>query len=286
MKDLKIEKFNPTKAEVTALVGKYKDLKIEGVEDKKGYMAVDDARKELKKVRVQISKDGKELRAEAVAFQKAVLKKEKELIALVEPTELELTAKQDEIKEEIARLKRVDSLPSRKARIKSIEIEVSDDELLSMDDEAFDAFFNEKHAEYLQEKERKQQDQRDKLDAEKKDLEDAKLELEKEKQRQVDLEVARKEAAANAKKEAEEKAAKAIEDAKQKAAEELAEKEKAAKKLAEDEAAARESLEKRARYQEFLSAHEYVDDGSFRTFKVEDEIQLYKRVGIFKINEK
>ena len=78
MEKLDIEKFNPTKAEIVALAEKYKSLTIKGVDDKQGYALVDEARKELKKVRVKIAKDGKLLRSEAVDFQKAVIAKEKD----------------------------------------------------------------------------------------------------------------------------------------------------------------------------------------------------------------
>lgn len=48
MENLNLDKFNPTKTELTALVEKYSILAINGVADKVGYEAVDKARKDLK----------------------------------------------------------------------------------------------------------------------------------------------------------------------------------------------------------------------------------------------
>ena len=95
--NLNLEKFNPQKAELTALSNKYKNLKISDINDKVWYAAVDTARKELKKVRVQIQKQWKEMRDEANKFAKSVISVEKELVAIVEETEKELQEKQDYI---------------------------------------------------------------------------------------------------------------------------------------------------------------------------------------------
>jgi len=59
-------------------------LKINGVDDKAGYELVKKARLDLKEKRVLITKTGKAMREQALSFQKAVISKEKELVAIVE----------------------------------------------------------------------------------------------------------------------------------------------------------------------------------------------------------
>ena len=97
MESLNIEKFSPKKAELIALADKSKGLVINGVDDKIGYSLVHDTRMELKRARVEIAKTGKNLRADALSFQKAVIEKEKELIAIIEPVEKDLELKQEAI---------------------------------------------------------------------------------------------------------------------------------------------------------------------------------------------
>lgn len=71
MENLNIEKFNPTKAEIARVVEESKALVIDGPKDVAGYKKVNEARIQLKQMRVRIQKTGKELRADAVAFQKS-----------------------------------------------------------------------------------------------------------------------------------------------------------------------------------------------------------------------
>lgn len=210
-----IEKFNPKivfsdqvytpsfrREELSLLVDKYKDLVIAGVDDKEGYDAVDLARKDLKKTRVEIQKQGKAYRAEALQFQKNVIALEKELVGKIEPLENDLEEKQKAIDDERERLSRIALLPERRERLEKICTSVSDDEILKMDTDSFDDFCREKHSEYLAKIEREQQE-------EKRRIEDEKRSLEEEKRREME----RKESAEKARKEAEEKARRDAEEA-------------------------------------------------------------------------
>jgi hypothetical protein len=78
MENLNLEQFSPTKTELIALTEKCKGLKINGIEDREGFLAVSTRRKELKGSRVSIQKMGKSLRENAVKFQRAVIEKEKD----------------------------------------------------------------------------------------------------------------------------------------------------------------------------------------------------------------
>jgi len=87
---------------IKSAVGQVAELTIAGVDDKEGFERVRRARLDLKKVRCEIEKKRKELKADAVEFGRRVDAAAKELTALVEPTEILLANRQDEVEREIA----------------------------------------------------------------------------------------------------------------------------------------------------------------------------------------
>lgn len=228
-----IEQFNPTMAELITLASQYKDLTINGVDDKEGYNKVHKARVTLKDARVSIQKTGKLLRADALKFQKAVIEKERELIALIEPIEIDLGKRQDEIDEQKEKLKRLEDLPRRREKIKEIDLVMTDDELLAMDSHRFDSFMFNRRNEYLDMKEKRMKAELEakakleaiereakmkaelellnmenaKIEAAKRKLEEEKAQVEREKQRAIDLENAKIEAEKRLKQEEEAKLA-------------------------------------------------------------------------------
>lgn len=230
-KTLSLVNFSPKKEELELMIKKSKDLTIAGVEDKKGYDLVRAARMKFVKTRVQIGKDGKALRDEALVFNKKVIAREKELIAMIGPVEDELFHKERIINEEKEKLKNKEALPKRIERLKGIDAVVDNDFLLSMDDKKFNSFFIAKKDYYLAEKERKIKKEQEKIEAEKKKLEENKRleEAKKEAERQA-KEDAIKEAEL-AKLKAEEDKRKAVEEEKRKAAEAI----EAEKRRAEEE---------------------------------------------------
>jgi len=297
--NLNIEKFNPTKADLIKLADKYKSLEIKGIDDRIGYNIVDEARKDLKKKRVELTKTGKELKDEANQFAKKVISIEKELVAIIEPLELELKAKQDEIDLIIEKNKRKALLPDRIEKLKSINVEISEDEILEMDSDTFLAFFNEHKEYYLAEKERKLQEEKDKIEEQKK-IEELK------KQREEEIERAKKEAAENAKKEAEEHAKKIQEEKDAETARKIKEAEDKAKKAEEDRIRAdlerklederkekeeqeriekekqeKAALEKEKKYKQFLKDNGVTaaNKDNFIIKKVDEKILLFKKIG-------
>lgn len=296
MAELNIEKFNPTVAEIKAMVEQYKDFTIAGVDDHKGYLMVDTARKQLKKSRVQIEKDGKMLRAEAIAFQKAVIAKEKELIGMIEPTEKELAERQKTIDDEREMIKRKQFLPERVQKLQLIGVTVEDTFLLMLDENQWQEFYNIRYSEYLQEQGRKaleekrkaeealaaeqkkleeekrkaveeMAEQQRKLEAEKKKIEDEKLAMEREKQKQIEIEAAKKLEAERVKKEME-----------QKAQDEAARKQREEQDRIMAEKAEQEAIEKKAKYKKFLERNGYVEGEEFYILRDEKKLTLYKKV--------
>ena len=182
-----LEKFNPTKAELQTLVDKYKGLSIGGVEDKGGYAIVNAARKDLKEKRVAITKLGKQLRDDANKFAKAVIGKEKELVAIIEPLEAKLS-------EQVTYIDNVAKLPERQARLKEIEVVGNSSYINLLSDVNFEKYFQEENAKYLAKKADELRIAQAKLDEEKRIAEAAKQAKElAERQAQVEKERLQKE---------------------------------------------------------------------------------------------
>lgn len=301
MENLNIEKFSPTKVELLTLADKYKALTIKGIDDKEGYMAVHKARIELKNARTNLKNNGKLARSEALAYQKAVIKLENELVAIVEPIEKDLEAKQDAIDKEIEKNKRKVLLPGRKEKLAEINVENSDDSLLTMDDSEFLSYFNQKKLEYLETKERKIKEDEEKKAFElaesetKRQAEADKVEEERQaklKEENDKLELERQRIKAEADKvEAEKKrlADQVLEAEKEKQRQvelETAKKQaiKAEAKRIETERLVKEekkrlekeNLEKQAKYQNFLKDNNYTPDDIIKT--VGQKTMLYRKV--------
>ena len=143
MQDLNLEKFDPTVAELTKIAEESRAITITDFEDRKQIEAVRTKRIELKKTRVSIEKRGKELREDAITFQKAVIAKEKELIAIIEPEEIRLDQLEDAAKQDAIEKERLRKWPERKERLHELGYKagVNDDTVIRMmDDVQFEAF--------------------------------------------------------------------------------------------------------------------------------------------------
>jgi hypothetical protein len=97
MTALSLDDFNPKKAELIALADKYRGMTIKDESDKEGYNAVHEAQMELQSTKVDIEKRGKEMREDAIAFQKAVIALQKSLTAPIIEVEEELKAEKARI---------------------------------------------------------------------------------------------------------------------------------------------------------------------------------------------
>jgi len=292
MENLSIEKFSPKKAELATLAKQYQSLEIKGINDKDGYLAVDEARKDLKSKRVEIKKTGKELRAEALKYQKDVILLENELVDIIEPLEKELLDKQDVIKQEKLIVEREILLPNRKTELAKIDINISDDELLLMSPTDFTTFLNLKKEEYYEEKERIAQEREDKIEAA-----NAKLKYDK------DIEAAKKQERINNIKEADEDKARLIKDMEEKAKiekqdlineqkrkddqrieDERLEKERIANEK-ERIANEKKELQSKKKYQKWLEDSGWTekDSNNFSFQRSETEVFMFKKCATYKI---
>ena len=174
--DLNIEKFSPAKADLVNLAEKAKLITKESPLEE-----IHEVHATLRSTRTSITKTGKVMREDAIAFQKAVIAKEKELIALIEPEENRITAIEEEIEIAKEREERKALLPQRKARLEAIDKDllglISDEEILDMDSTAFEGYLNAAHAE-------KNRAEQEKIDAEKAKIEAEKAALAREKEMQ------------------------------------------------------------------------------------------------------
>ncbi len=193
-------------AELTELSQKFTGLTIDGLEDKEGFKAVREGRITLKNARVSVQKAGKSLRENAVKFQKRVIERENELIALISPTESFLEQQEDSYlalqeqarikkeREENERIqKRVDSLAKFNYAHDLYELKI-------MPEENFQALLGHAEAEFLKDQERirlereaeeiKRNEEEERLANERAELD--RLKIEYEQQRKADLELAEK----------------------------------------------------------------------------------------------
>lgn len=162
--------FDKIKAEVEALVENVKKTVVSQPGDVTGYELMKENKKCLQVKRTEITKIFKADRDVHTAHNKLNLEKEREILSLISPIEERLGAEISAIDEAKKREKRMFQLPNRKERLLSIEVVVSDEEILSMDDADFESFFTEKKSLFLEEKERKMLEEQAKIEAEKKRL--------------------------------------------------------------------------------------------------------------------
>lgn len=99
-----LKKFDVVESKLQELAEAGRGLKISSIDDKQGIENVKRARINIKNERVRIEKKGKELRDEANKFNKAVLAKEKEYLAIIIPVENELQAEENKIEQEKQRI--------------------------------------------------------------------------------------------------------------------------------------------------------------------------------------
>ena len=100
-----LERFDITESAIAVLSKKYMQLIVKDVDDMEGFEQVHAARMDIKGRRVQVTKTGKEIRGDAIAFQKAVLAKERAIVALLEPIETHLQTQENKVIQEQERIK-------------------------------------------------------------------------------------------------------------------------------------------------------------------------------------
>ena len=257
-----------TSAEQTlrALVAETETLTLTDVTDEAQVKIIKEKRIALRDARLSLNEIGKGMRADALAFQKGVIAKEKELIAIVEPEEERLQALEDKAKGYREMQDRLAMLPERKQKILDLKItdenairNLTDDYILSFNATEFQGLLNKLLADKNEADRLANQKKEDELNKKQRDIDEADR-IEKARLKGIEDEKLRQER-------------------EKKAEEDRVEREKLQKEKEQREE--KERLEKDKIYQDFLKEHgvtpETKDD--FKIIKTGDEIKVFKLVG-------
>ena len=302
--ELNIEKFDPPVADLQKIVAETKLVTLDDLGDIMQLKVVKEHRAILKDARVKITKTGKMLRADALKFQKDVLVKEKELIAIIEPEETRLTELKDKAEKHVELEKRRSLIPERRERLAEIDpdLKLTDEEIITMDETGFQGFCNkiladknEKEREKLEKERERVEEEKAKL-AEEQKIKDAEEKAVQKERERIDKESKdREEKMKREEQEAKDRIAKEEQESKdriakqeQEAKEKLELEEQERKYKIEAERVAKEEAEEGAKqdkkYQEFLTSHGYTEEtkSDFMQSQEGEDIRLYKLIGTFK----
>lgn len=168
------------------LAAQFNGMTVDGLEDKEGFRALRDARITLKNERVAIENAAKALRDPAIRFQKKVIEREKQLVAIIAPTEEALHAEEkriEQLKEEARKEKEMWEAKQLQDRLDKLgEYNYAADwvEVKHMTDDEFTALLahaKQTHEEELQrqaeiraEEERKRKEQEERMQREREEL--------------------------------------------------------------------------------------------------------------------
>lgn len=143
-------KFDPSLEQLHAIIASTTSITATDLSDTAQLAIVKSNRIQLRDARIAIEKKGKSMREEALKYQKDVIAREKELLAIITPEEDRLKAIEDEAKLIKERAARVALLPMRREQLNGLEEQPSlDGFLLDMDNDEFITYLNTKKAEKL-----------------------------------------------------------------------------------------------------------------------------------------
>ena len=283
--------FDPTIEKLQSIIAETSKITADDLTNDSQLAIVKGTRIRLRDARIIIEKQGKEMRASALQYQKDVIAREKELIGIIEPEEIRLKEIEESAKEKREHEARVALLPMRKEIVGKFGT-FDDDFLLSMENEEFMVFLNQKTAERNEADRLEIEAEKNRL-AREKELEDAKRKAAEDERNRIETlakanEEARIAKAAQEKRDAEIAAQRLIEEAKIEA-QKILDAEKA--RIAKIEAEKKEKLEKikkesdEKEFRQWLSDIGYVDDGSWKIEHENDTIKVYKLVDVWKIKK-
>lgn len=277
MNELSVSVFVPIVAELQALAKEAQAVDTTDLE------AVKKTRLVLRDKRVEITKKCKEFRDDANAFAKAVIAKEKELVAIIEPEEERFKEIEAEVKAKKEREERLAILPTRKERLASIgdNVTITDEELLDMDGSTFEGYINAR----LAAKNEADRAEIARKEAELKEREEAAKREEEAKAREEKARQEERERIEREQKEKEEREAREKEAAAKAEAERL----EREKKEEEEKVAKRERAERYKTFRVDLGWSEETKDDFYEKVVTENGVDtkviLFKKVGEFDLTQ-
>lgn len=140
-----LKTFSPADAEIARLAEEYLPLKINGIDDKEGFIKVHEARMIVKGYRVDVEKKRKELKADALEYGRKVDAEAKRITAMLTPIEDHLSVEEQKIKDEKERIARAEEearqakLNKRLEQLTAAECLLNPATVEAMDDTEFEA---------------------------------------------------------------------------------------------------------------------------------------------------
>lgn len=113
-----LQKFNLPNSKIAEMERNYMPLQISAIDDREGYKRVKEARLNVKSARVGVEKIRKELKADALAFGRAVDAEAARITTLLSPIESHLEAQQKAIDDEKERI-RIEEEKARAAKVQA-----------------------------------------------------------------------------------------------------------------------------------------------------------------------
>lgn len=180
---MEVVKLNITDAAIAKFKEDYLPLKVNGIEDKEGLKKVYDARQDVKKTRVGVSKYADKLKANAIAYQNKVNTEKKRVITELESIEAHLQGEEDKIaaaKEEIrleAEKKENERIQKRIDHLAEYGFSIDYNTIKTIDDTAFEIVLSNAKSEHEKEliekaeQERLAKEEAEKLKSEREELE-------------------------------------------------------------------------------------------------------------------
>lgn len=135
--------FDPTVDALNQIVAETAKIIVLDLADETQLALVHDTRIKLRDARVTIQKQGKAMREDALKYQKDVIAREKELIAIIDPEETRLKNLEEKANTIKERKAREALLPMRKEQLAKLDVVITDESILDMDNDEFVAFLNE-----------------------------------------------------------------------------------------------------------------------------------------------
>ncbi|UXO94082.1 hypothetical protein Pan5_40 [Pseudanabaena phage Pan5] len=175
-----VVKMNVTDTEIAKMKAEFLPLAINGIDDKAGFKRVYDARQEVKRTRVSLTKYAKGLREDAQEWVKRVIAEEKRVVGELTIIEDHLQSEEDKIEAEKARIKAEEEAKEAKRiqdRIDALAaygFQIDYTTIKSIDDQTFNSVLENAKAEHAKELERKAEEERQRL------AEEARLKAERE----------------------------------------------------------------------------------------------------------
>jgi len=244
-----IIKTDPTIEQLQLIAQSVDWLIIDWIDDQEWFEKVKEHRIKLKNIRVEITKQCKSMREDAIKHQKDVIVHEKMLIDIIEPTELKLKWMEDKIKEmkEIEERRKI--LPDRMNEIKRSWFSADPEFIVTLTSDQFNLRLTNERSKKFMEMKAKEDEEKERKEKEENEQRIRDEAIQKEKERaekeKADMERKHKEDIERIQKEAEDKERKRIADEKTKEEEEDRERKKA---------------EKNKKYKERLDDNSYNDN--------------------------